>query len=47
MADDPPRPIEFMLRGIDLVDALDLIKRWETLTPDEKEALGFERPTVH
>jgi len=37
-----PRPIEFMLRGIDVADALAILERWDSLSPEEREALGFK-----
>lgn len=38
---EKPNLTEFMLRGIDLADALDILDQWETLTDAEREALGF------
>lgn len=38
---DKPRPVEFMVRGYDLADALAIIERWDDLSIAEREALGF------
>jgi hypothetical protein len=36
-----PRLTEFMIRGHDLAVALDVLKRWDTLSEEELIALGF------
>ena len=37
-----PRPIEFLARGIDVADMLHILDQWDTLTAEEKTAIGFE-----
>lgn len=39
-----PRPLltEFMIRGIELADALTIIERWETLTERELVSMRFK-----
>lgn len=36
-----PRPIEFLMRGFDLADALSILDRWDSLSEAERAALGF------
>ena len=36
-----PRPIEFLIRGYDLADALVILERWDSLTSAELAELGF------
>ena len=36
-----PRPVEFMVRGYTLADALAILERWESLSASEIEALDF------
>jgi hypothetical protein len=36
-----PRPIEFLVRGYDLADALAILERWDSLTVAELAELGF------
>jgi hypothetical protein len=38
----PPRPYEFMMRGVDLVDALDMIDRWDEISLFDKAVMGFD-----
>lgn len=40
----PPRPIEFMVRGYNLIDALAIIQRWDELTPVERGQYMFPLP---
>jgi hypothetical protein len=36
-----PRLTEFMLRGYDLADALDITRQWDSLTDADRVKLGF------
>jgi|GEM_PF-4086627 len=43
----PPSMNEFFIRGIPLAVALDLLKRWDSLTSEELARWGFSKPKLN